>query len=115
MLRFNPFKRLSLTPKITILSLLAGSIIWFALDQLVAKAITQTFRDQLNAHLQQESLSYRVRFSKHINSFKQAVELGVYACILAPYEEWEVLTMIRNIIAKNKLQDQKKPYKDQGL
>ena len=43
----------------------------------------------------------------HRGLIKQAVELGVYACILAPYEEWEVLAMIRNIIAKNKLQDQK--------
>ena len=43
----------------------------------------------------------------HRGLIKQAVELGVYACILAPYEEWEVLTMIRNLIAKNKLEDQK--------
>lgn len=43
----------------------------------------------------------------HRGLIQQAVELGVYACILAPYEEWEVLAMIRNIIAKNKLQDQK--------
>ena len=47
----------------------------------------------------------------HRDFIKEAVEHGVYACILAPYEEWEVLTMIRSIIAKNKLQDQKKPYK----
>ena len=46
---------------------------------------------------------------------KEAVELGVYACILAPYEEWEVLTMIRNIIAKKKLLGRKEPYKDQEL
>jgi DNA-binding NarL/FixJ family response regulator len=45
----------------------------------------------------------------HRDLIKEAVEHGVYACILAPYEEWEVMTMIRNIIAKNKLQDQKKP------
>jgi len=51
----------------------------------------------------------------HQGLIKQAVELGVYACILAPYEEWEVLTMVRKIIAKNKLQDQKTPHKDQGL
>jgi DNA-binding NtrC family response regulator len=44
----------------------------------------------------------------HRDFIKEAVEHGVYACILAPYEKWEVLTMIRSIIAKNKLQDQKK-------
>ena len=51
----------------------------------------------------------------HRNQIKEAMNLGVYACILAPYEEWEVLTMIRNIIAKQKLLDRKKPYKDQEL
>jgi len=51
----------------------------------------------------------------HRDLIKQAVELGVYACILAPYEEWEVLTMIRNIVAKKKLLGRKEPYKDQEL
>ena len=51
----------------------------------------------------------------HRDLIKEAMDLGVYACILAPYEEWEVLTMIRNILAKQKLQARKKPYKDQEL
>jgi DNA-binding NtrC family response regulator len=51
----------------------------------------------------------------HRNLIKEAVEHGVYACILSPYEEWEVLTMIRNIIAKKKLQGRKKPHKNQRL
>ncbi len=46
---------------------------------------------------------------------KEAVAHDVYACILPPYEEWEVLTMIRNIIAKEKLQEQKKHYKKKEL
>jgi len=41
---------------------------------------------------------------------KEAMEHGVYACIMSPYEEWEVLTMIRNIHAKKKLKQQKKLY-----
>jgi DNA-binding NtrC family response regulator len=51
----------------------------------------------------------------HRDLIKEAVEYGVYACILAPYEEWEVLTMIRNIIAKKKLQGRKKLYNNQVL
>jgi DNA-binding response OmpR family regulator len=39
----------------------------------------------------------------HKNLIKEAMELGAYACILAPYPEWEVRTMIRNILAKKKL------------
>ncbi len=33
---------------------------------------------------------------------KEAMELGAFASILAPYEEWEVLTMIRNIFTGKK-------------
>ena len=51
----------------------------------------------------------------HRDLIKEAVEHGVYACILAPYEEWEVLTMIRNIIAKKKMWGRKKLKKDQAL
>lgn len=50
----------------------------------------------------------------HRDLIKEAVEHGVYACILAPYEEWEVLTVIRNIIAKEKLRGRKKVEKDQA-
>jgi len=46
----------------------------------------------------------------HRDFIKEAVEHGVYACILSPYEEWEVVTMIRNIIAKKKLRGRKKSY-----
>ena len=38
----------------------------------------------------------------HRDLIKEAMELSVYACILEPFEEWEVLTMIRNILAKKK-------------
>ena len=51
----------------------------------------------------------------HRDLIKEAVEHGVYACILTPYEEWEVLTMIRNIIAKKKLRGRKKVNKNKML
>ena len=44
---------------------------------------------------------------------KEAMKLSVYACILAPFKEWEVLTMIRNIFAKKKPRGQDKSHKDQ--
>lgn len=49
----------------------------------------------------------------HRDLIKEAMELSVYACILAPFEEWEVLTMIRNILAKKKPRGRKKSYKGQ--
>jgi len=49
----------------------------------------------------------------HRDLIKEAMELSVYACILAPFKEWEVLTMIRNILAKKKPRGQDKSHKDQ--
>ena len=43
---------------------------------------------------------------------KEAMELGAYASILAPYEEWEVLTMIRNILTGKKKKRPKKSRKN---
>ena len=50
----------------------------------------------------------------HQSFIKEAMEHGAYACIMSPYEEWEVLTMIRNIIAKKKLRGRKKGSKTKG-
>jgi DNA-binding NtrC family response regulator len=47
----------------------------------------------------------------HRDLIKEAMELSVYACILAPFKEWEVLTMIRNILAKRKREDKTSPTK----
>lgn len=43
----------------------------------------------------------------HQRLIKEAMEHGAYACIMSPYEEWEVLTMVRNILAKKKLKKTK--------
>lgn len=31
----------------------------------------------------------------HREIIREAMELGIYACLLAPYEDWEVLTLMR--------------------
>jgi len=31
----------------------------------------------------------------HREIIRQAMEIGIYACLLAPYEDWEVLAMVR--------------------
>ena len=49
----------------------------------------------------------------HRDLIKEAMELGAYACILSPFEEWEVLTIIRNLLAKKKPQVRKKSKKRQ--
>jgi hypothetical protein len=32
----------------------------------------------------------------HREIIRQAMEIGVYACLIAPFEGWEVLTMVRH-------------------
>ncbi len=32
---------------------------------------------------------------EHREIIREAVDIGFYACLLAPYEDWEVLTMVR--------------------
>ena len=34
---------------------------------------------------------------KHRDLIKEAMELGVYGCILEPYAEWEVLTIVKHV------------------
>jgi hypothetical protein len=46
---------------------------------------------------------------------KEAMELGVYACILSPFEEWEVLTMIRNVLTVKKKRRPKKPRQNHAI
>ena len=41
-----------------------------------------------------------LRNKSHRDLIKEAMDMGVYACILAPYEEWEVLSMVRHIFTK---------------
>jgi DNA-binding NtrC family response regulator len=49
-----------------------------------------------------------VNLSRRPWNLVEAMELGAYASILAPYEEWEVLTIIRNILTGKK---KKRPRK----
>ncbi|MEJ2673164.1 MAG: hypothetical protein P8168_13385, partial [Deltaproteobacteria bacterium] len=30
----------------------------------------------------------------HRKIIKEAMEIGIYACLLPPYEDWEILTMV---------------------
>jgi DNA-binding NtrC family response regulator len=47
------------------------------------------------------------RNKRHKDIVQAAMEVGVYGCIMAPYEEWEVIAMIRHIKAKAQLNDSK--------
>ena len=36
----------------------------------------------------------------HRNLIREVMQLGVYGCVLAPYDEWEILTMVKHLLAK---------------
>ncbi len=36
----------------------------------------------------------------HRNLIREVMQLGVYGCILAPYDEWEILTMVKHLLTK---------------
>lgn len=37
---------------------------------------------------------------EHRNLIREVMQLGVYGCVLAPYDEWEILTMVKHLLAK---------------
>ncbi len=47
----------------------------------------------------------------HRNLIREVMQLGVYGCILAPYDEWEILTMVKHLLTKKtfKTNRRKKP------
>ncbi len=49
----------------------------------------------------------------HRDIIKEAMEIGVYACLLAPFEGWEVLTMVRHSQAKKPAR--KRPARKKAL
>jgi DNA-binding NtrC family response regulator len=36
----------------------------------------------------------------HRNLIREVMQLGVYGCVLAPYDEWEILTMVKHLLTK---------------
>ena len=41
-----------------------------------------------------------LRNKSHRDLVKEAMDIGVYACILAPYEDWEVLSIAKYLLIK---------------
>lgn len=40
---------------------------------------------------------------EHRSLIREVMDLGVYGCILDPYDEWEVLTMIKHLLTKRQV------------
>lgn len=58
------------------------------------------------SHLQDKS---------HRDLVKEAMDMGVYACLLAPYNDWEVLSMVKHILLKENASALKKAKRHNAL
>jgi DNA-binding NtrC family response regulator len=45
------------------------------------------------------------RHKSHRGIIRQAMDIGIYSCLLAPYEDWEVLTMVKHYPRLSSLED----------
>ena len=47
----------------------------------------------------------------HRNLIREVMQLGVYGCVLAPYDEWEILTMVKHLLAKKSVKTDRRRKK----
>lgn len=47
----------------------------------------------------------------HRNLIQEVMQLGVYGCVLAPYDEWEILTMVKHLLTKKTVKPERRRKK----
>jgi DNA-binding NtrC family response regulator len=47
----------------------------------------------------------------HRNLIREVMQLGVYGCVLAPYDEWEILTMVKHLLTKKNIKTDRRRKK----
>ena len=40
------------------------------------------------------------------------MQFGVYGCVLAPYDEWEILTMVKHLLTKKTIKTDRRRKKN---
>ena len=48
---------------------------------------------------------------EHRNLIQEVMQLGVYGCVLAPYDEWEILTMVKHLLSKRAVKPERRRKK----
>lgn len=48
---------------------------------------------------------------EHRNLIQEVMQLGVYGCVLAPYDEWEILTMVKHLLSKKTVKTERRRKK----
>jgi|GEM_PF-3593974 PAS domain S-box-containing protein len=73
--RPGPFQRVSLSIKMTILSVLVGLILWAILDYIQTERIKKVFYEQLAETLDRQTEADRYNFDRYLKNFYQTVRL----------------------------------------
>jgi PAS domain S-box-containing protein len=71
----NILSRVPLTPKLLLLTLLVGAVVWTALDYVQTKKLRHIFEDRLSGRLTQQAVDNRIRFDNYVAVYHQAAKL----------------------------------------
>jgi diguanylate cyclase (GGDEF)-like protein/PAS domain S-box-containing protein len=70
-------QRISLMPKMLIITVFMGGVVWVALDYVKTNHLKGVFEADLNQKLNKYSQEDRIRFDNHVGAYQQAVKLIV--------------------------------------
>lgn len=71
----EPFRRVSLTLRMVVLTALVGYVVWAVLDYIQTRALVRIFQTQLTVRLSQEALEDRLNFDRYITAHHQLVRI----------------------------------------
>jgi PAS domain S-box-containing protein len=71
----NMLRRISLTPKLLLLTFLVGGVVWGILDHAQSKKVQQIFESRLAQRLAMRAQEDRIRFDTYVGAYQQAVKL----------------------------------------
>ncbi len=87
----DSLKRIPLTVKTVLLTLIVGVSVWAALDYIVHITVTGIFEAQLAERLNKQATSYRYRFGRYVYSYSNLAQLIVSQTNLVNHvtkQEW---------------------------
>ncbi|RJR18149.1 MAG: PAS domain S-box protein [Nitrospiraceae bacterium] len=90
------FRKLPLTLKMTLITLLVGIVTWALLDPIHRKSMKRTFGEQLKDRLEQEAYENRMLFDGYVDRFMQSTKIlisqrGLQDYVNSPAAKWESL------------------------
>ncbi len=63
-------QRISLMPKMLIITVFMGGVVWLALDYVETNQLKDVFEADLNQKLNKQSQEDRIRFDNHVGAYQ---------------------------------------------